>query len=131
MKKVTIYFDGSGHPNPKSAIVIANEKGEIIKKDINFHPKGTTSNEAEYLGLIMALEEAKKMEDVESIDIIGDSQLVVRQVNGLYKTQHPRLQKLNKKVISMLKELNNKNVQIKWTRRENNLAGVLLEKGKI
>jgi hypothetical protein len=31
----------------------------------------------------------------------------------------------------MLKELKDKNVQIKWVRRENNLAGVLLEKGEI
>ena len=57
-----------------------------------------TNNEAEYEALILGLEIAIQM-GIEDLHILGDSQLIINQVEGEYKVYKPKLldnvQKLN------------------------------------
>ena len=49
-----------------------------------------TNNEAEYTGLILGLNEALK-QGITELHVCGDSQLVVRQMQGKYKVKSPNL----------------------------------------
>ena len=52
-----------------------------------------TNNEAEYLALIKGLDAAHSMK-VENLIIYADSELIVRQINGLYKVKNVRMKEL-------------------------------------
>jgi ribonuclease HI len=50
-----------------------------------------TNNEAEYYGLMIGLQTCLEEGLVGTIRVIGDSQLVIRQMKGEYAVRHPRL----------------------------------------
>ena len=55
----------------------------------------TTNNEAEYTGLILGLNTALK-QGITELQVRGDSQLVIRQMQGKYKVNSPKLAPLHK-----------------------------------
>ena len=57
-----------------------------------------TSNVAEYMGLIMGLRVARKLK-ITTLNIYGDSQLVIRQSSGSYATRDAKL-----KILQLLVE---------------------------
>jgi ribonuclease HI len=120
-KLAKIYFDGSG--KGKSAIVLADEEDNELEKEILEHEKPVTSNQAEYHALIMALKKAKSLEHDE-IHILGDSELVVKQMNGLYKVSDPKIFNLHQEANKLLEELkkDGKKISISYIPREKNLA---------
>lgn len=125
MKVATIYFDGACLPfNPGGTatygfIIVINNNGflDCIEENGVVCEKGGTNNVAEYTALIKALEKAIE-EQVDSIKIYGDSQLVVRQINGFYAVRSPRLFPLYEKVMELLKHF--RKWKIGWIPRENN-----------
>jgi len=97
-EKIIIYTDGGSRGNPGPAaigVVICDEKGNAIKK----YSKSIgirTNNEAEYEAVIFALGKMKQLfgkEKVQDIDIEirMDSELVARQLSGLYKIEEEKL----------------------------------------
>lgn len=103
--KLFIYTDGGARGNPGPAaigVMICDEKGKILKKHSEFIGK-TTNNCAEYNALIKALEFALSY-STSQISCFLDSQLVVRQLNKLYKVKSPSMRELLLKV----RELENK-----------------------
>ncbi len=62
-----------------------------------------TNNYAEYCALIRALEEAKKL-GAEEIDCVSDSELVVRQMTGVYKVKSKNIIPLIKKAQTLRRE---------------------------
>ena len=60
-----------------------------------------TNNQAEYLALLLGLKEAKRLGG-ESLRIFTDSELVERQVRGLYRVKDLKLRALHKTVIRKL-----------------------------
>jgi ribonuclease HI len=93
MEKYTLYTDGGsrGNPGPSAAgIVLCNSKDEIVKKGGKYLGNGT-NNEAEYQALILGLRIAIK-EDVKNLVCILDSELIVKQLKGLYKVKSENLQ---------------------------------------
>jgi len=95
LKHLLIYTDGAADPNPGPAgigLVILDEDGtEILRRGeyIGEH----SNNEAEYAAMIRGLELASKLGAKTAI-CHCDSQLLIRQVNGLYKVKAPRLREL-------------------------------------
>ncbi len=93
--KVVVYTDGGARGNPGPAafgVVIYNNKKEILKKFGKY--LGTkTNNEAEYEGVIAALEEASLL-GAREVEIRMDSELAVRQLNNIYKVKNFRMQEL-------------------------------------
>jgi ribonuclease HI len=92
---VTIYTDGSCHPNPGPAgygVVILDSKGEHLY-DCSVPLVKCTNNEAEYAGVIngmkMALERGERHAVLKS-----DSQLVIKQITGEFKCKEKKLQPL-------------------------------------
>jgi ribonuclease HI len=89
---LSVYTDGASRNNPGDAsigVVIKNDRNETIGTVSEF--LGTaTNNQAEYIALIRALQEAQKFHP-EKVDFYLDSQLVVRQIMGQYKVKNAGL----------------------------------------
>ena len=85
----------------------------------------TTNNEVKYEALLKGLELAKSI-DAESILILGDSQLVMGQVNGTCEAKEERMKKYLEKVLQLVKKFKETNfVQIP---REENMETDILPK---
>jgi len=96
--KIIIYTDGGsrGNPGPAGAgVVVADGKGEVIKKCSKFLGK-KTNNEAEYEAVIFALGKIKHLFGKEKVKNFNlefrmDSELVARQLRGEYKIKEEKL----------------------------------------
>lgn len=100
-------FDGCSKGNPGlagSGAVIYYNNAEIWSKSV-FVGKNNTNNEAEYTGLIIGLEEAVQMK-IDSLQIEGDSLLVIKQMKGEYKVKSEKLIKLYEKAKECEKMIN-------------------------
>lgn len=113
---VKIYFDGGsrGNPGPAAGAAYADYNGGVEKACYLDH---ATNNEAEYRGLLMAIEIAKDLK-LPSVQFLGDSKLVVMQVSGEWKAKHPMMNELRIQVMAALASV--PRWQIDWVRREQN-----------
>ncbi len=93
---IDIYTDGGSRGNPGVAgygVVIYDDQKNILYKEAKFIGI-KTNNEAEYSGIIAALEWVKKNQDnyqITGLNFFADSQLMIRQLQGLYKVKAPTL----------------------------------------
>ena len=93
--RFSAYFDGACRGNPGSCGlggVILDPDGKPIF-EISRPAGHGTNNEAEYKALIAVAEALGKLA-VQSVDIFGDSELVVNQVNGDWAIRKWHLQPL-------------------------------------
>jgi ribonuclease HI len=89
--KAIAYVDGASRGNPGPAgygVFMRTEHGEII--EIAGYLGTTTNNVAEYSGLLEALSFAAE-EGATELEVISDSLLLVKQMNGEYRVKHPNL----------------------------------------
>ena len=93
--KLVLNVDGGARGNPGPAaigIVVSEPSGESI--DEIAEPIGeATNNVAEYRAVLRALERAREL-GADEVEIVGDSELVARQLNGVYKVKHPAMRPL-------------------------------------
>ncbi len=126
MRKIIIYADGGSRGNPGPAaigVLFCNEKGEIIKKYSEYLGENFTNNEAEYRAVIFALEKfkalfGKKLAKNTEIELRSDSELLVKQLQGLYKILEPELQHLFLKIWNL--KLDFQKLKFKLINREKN-----------
>jgi len=88
-------IDGGSRGNPGPAaygVVIRDAKGDIVAK-LKKYIGRMTNNVAEYYGLIAALDYAES-QGIRALRIEADSELMVKQIRGLYKVRSPELQPL-------------------------------------
>ena len=93
--KLTIFTDGGarGNPGPAAAgVVIKNSEGKIIDAYGEYLGE-QTNNYAEYSALISGLKKSLSLGATE-IECRLDSELVVKQMQRIYKVKEPTLQKL-------------------------------------
>lgn len=91
----TAYCDGGSRGNPGPAgygAVIQDPAGQVVARLSRFLGK-QTNNYAEYSGLIAVLEWALE-NSVNRLRVVSDSELMVRQMKGIYKVNHPALRPL-------------------------------------
>ena len=82
-----------GNPGPASyGVVIRDPRGELVAK-LKKYIGRMTNNVAEYYGLIAAMDYAQS-HGVRAIRIESDSELLVKQMHGLYKVKSAELQPL-------------------------------------
>jgi ribonuclease HI len=101
-----LQFDGCSKGNPGKAgsgAVIYKNKNEIWSKSLFIGDKNT-NNEAEYIGLIIGLEEAINI-GIQHLYVEGDSLLVIKQMKGEYKVKAENLYKLYEKAKKVEKQL--------------------------
>ena len=100
----TIYVDGASRGNPGLAgagAAIKDPWGSVVKRLKKFLGS-VTNNVAEYNALIMGLEAAQSM-GIDDILIKADSELMVKQVNGLYRVKSEDLRPLYDRAMTSLK----------------------------
>lgn len=120
-----MYSDGGsrGNPGPAgSGVYIEDGEGKVVKKIAKFLGK-QTNNWAEYEAIILGLEALKrhfgaKLKSMD-IELRMDSELAVRQLNGIYKVKNPDLREKYLKIQKMRAE-DFPPLKIKHVRREKN-----------
>jgi ribonuclease HI len=100
MKKPTtwkLFVDGASRNNPgPSGAGMYIEKDNIAEIKEGYYLGIKTNNQAEYLALLFGLFLLKDHSNSDdTIQIISDSQLLVRQLNGVYKVRQSHLQPLH------------------------------------
>ena len=102
--KVTLYVDGSckGNPGEGGAGVVIKDEQERAVAHIKRYLGSVTNNIAEYQALILGLQEAKQL-GAQEVVIYLDSELVVNQINGVYRVRDRKLKTLEEEVRELLK----------------------------
>ncbi len=125
LERIIIYTDGGSRGNPGNSgigVVIADENGNKIKEYSNFLGV-KTNNEAEYEAAIFGLQKIKALlgkEKIKSADIEVrmDSELVARQLGGIYKIENEKLTPLFLKIWNL--KIDFGNISFKHIPREQN-----------
>jgi len=94
--KVVVHVDGGARGNPgpaAAAAVISTPAGEVLAEAAEVIGVAT-NNVAEYRGLLLGLERARELGATE-VEVVNDSELVAKQVNGQYKVKHPDMKPLH------------------------------------
>lgn len=113
------YVDGASKGNPGQAgigaalFTMGGEKIAQLSRAIGL----ATNNQAEYTALREALEMAHRM-GVRSLFVFSDSELMVKQINGVYKVKNPDIQERMDEVQDLIRRL--EKFSITWVPREQN-----------
>jgi len=100
------HSDGGARGNPGPAgygVVIQDESGRKVAQ-LSEYLGHQTNNFAEYQGLIAALEYAIQ-HGPKALKLISDSELLVRQIKGIYKVKNPTLQDLHGRAKELIAKL--------------------------
>lgn len=115
----TIYTDGGSRGNPGPAAygwVLYDPDGQEHETD-GVRIGSTTNNVAEWTGLLRGLEHALER-GIRTLSIRGDSELVVKQVTGVYKVKNATLKPLAEQVAALLRRFDR--VDVKHVYRADN-----------
>ncbi len=96
---LTVYVDGASRGNPGRAaigVVVCDANGEVVAR-VGEYIGRTTNNVAEYMALIFGMQEAL-LRGASELTVRTDSELVVKQVSGAYRTRDEGLKVLGKLV---------------------------------
>jgi ribonuclease HI len=102
-----IHTDGAarGNPGPAGAGAILRDAADGSMLAEIAEPLGrATNNVAEWTAVQLALEEALRL-GATHVDLRMDSQLVARQIAGIYRVKHPDLQPLHGRVMELLERI--------------------------
>jgi ribonuclease HI len=100
------HSDGGARGNPGPAgygVVIQDQSGRKVAQ-LSEYLGHQTNNFAEYQGLIAALEYALQ-HGPKALKLISDSELLVRQIKGIYKVKNPTLQDLHGRAKELIAQL--------------------------
>ena len=84
-------------------VLYDQQSGQEIWSGSQLIEQQATNNEAEYLGLLTGLQSALAL-GVKRIQVEGDSELVIKQVNGVYKVKAENLKGLYSEVINVMQK---------------------------
>jgi ribonuclease HI len=127
-RRAVIHSDGASSGNPGQAgiggVVRLHDRTYEFSRCIGI----TTNNVAEYSALIEALRKAHELGAGE-VEVYLDSELVVRQVNGLYKVKHENMIPLFEQAMGLLRSF--KKYSVTHVGREENRRADQLSKEAI
>ncbi len=104
--RLLIYTDGAarGNPGPAGAGAILRDADGTVLAEIAEPLGHATNNVAEWTAVLLALEEARRL-GATQVDLRMDSQLVARQISGIYRVKHPDLKPIHAAVMDLLRRL--------------------------
>ena len=120
-RKVRVYSDGAarGNPGPAGAgAVVVDEDGTVIA-EIGRYLGEQTNNVAEYQGLLLGLRHALD-HGASEVQVLADSQLLIRQLAGVYRVRNAGLIPLFEEAKRLLGRF--KKVELRHIPREMNGA---------
>jgi ribonuclease HI len=130
----TAHVDGGARGNPGPAgygVAIQDASGHPIA-ELSEYLGHRTNNYAEYQGLLAALRYTTEHQ-IKALKVISDSELMVRQMKGIYKVRHPELRKLYDEAQQLVRRL--EHFEIRHALREHNqvadrLANQAMDRGR-
>jgi ribonuclease HI len=102
--KLVVHVDGGarGNPGPAAiASVVSDEAGAVLdeaKEAIG----PATNNVAEYRAVLLGLERARAL-GADEVEVVNDSELVAKQLQGAYKVKHPAMRPLHLDAVAALR----------------------------
>jgi ribonuclease HI len=126
----TIYTDGGSRGNPGPAAIgyiIYDPKKDVVAEGGEYIGIAT-NNQAEYQAIVVALTKIKELGNSESVTCYLDSELVVRQVNGIYKMKNEALKPWLKKIHDLKQSLGGHVTFHHVPREKNSEADALVNK---
>lgn len=130
-EEIVIHTDGGsrGNPGPAACAFVAEKDGREIIKASKFLGD-QTNNHAEYHGVLLALNwlasQSSMIDRNSSIIFFLDSELVVKQINGLYKVKDENLRNLFFEVLTLMKKLGGDFIFKHVLREKNKVADQLV-----
>ncbi len=118
MSRFTVNVDGGarGNPGPAAIGVVLRDGNEVVE-EVGEEIGKATNNVAEYRALLRGIELASA-HGASDLELVGDSELVVRQVEGRYKVKNAAMKELHEEVKRALRGFDS--WSIRHVRRENN-----------
>jgi len=117
--KAVLYTDGGARGNPGPAaygFVLEAEDGTVLAAE--GRPIGSaTNNVAEYSGLIAGLRKAIELQ-IPSVEVVSDSELMVKQMRGEYRVKNEALRALSLEAARLAKEIGD--VEYRHVKRAHN-----------
>jgi ribonuclease HI len=100
-----VHVDGGsrGNPGPAAAAAVVSAPGGEVVDRAHELLGVATNNVAEYRGLLLGLERARALGATE-VDVVNDSELVAKQVNGVYRVKHADMKPLHAQARAALGE---------------------------
>ncbi len=103
--RLLIHTDGAarGNPGPAGAGAILRDaaSGDVLA-ELAEGLGHATNNVAEWTAVRLALEEARRL-GASRVDLRMDSELVARQITGIYRVKHPDLKPIHAAVMALLR----------------------------
>lgn len=125
---LVVFTDGASRGNPGEAgIGVQICKGQETIKEISEYIGSATNNVAEYIALKRGLEECIKLKGT-SITVYMDSELIVKQLNGIYKVKNENLKEIYEDVKKLVSKFNKFEIH-HVPRDKNKIADSLANKG--
>jgi ribonuclease HI len=110
--KLIVHVDGGARGNPgpaAAACVITSPAGEVVGEHSQL--LGTaTNNVAEYRALLLGLAWAHEL-GARDVEVVGDSELIAKQVRGLYKVKHAAMKPLHQAAMAALQGFDSWSIQ--------------------
>jgi ribonuclease HI len=110
--KLVVHVDGGARGNPgpaAAAAVVTGADGEPVE-EVSERLGEATNNVAEYRALLLGLARARALGATE-VEVVNDSELVAKQINGDYKVKHPSMRPLYLDAMAALRQFE------RWTVR--------------
>lgn len=103
--KLVVHVDGGARGNPGPAaigVVLSSPDGRVLD-EVSERIGEATNNVAEYRAVLLGLERARAL-GADEVEVIGDSELIARQLSGAYKVKHPAMRPLYDQAMDALRE---------------------------
>jgi ribonuclease HI len=116
-----LFSDGAarGNPGPAGAgAVLMDAEGRVVARLGRFLGV-QTNNYAEYMGLLLGLKHARSL-GVKELEVLADSELLIRQLQGRYQVKSPTLRPLYEEASALLEQI--PRVKLTHVPREKNKA---------
>ena len=104
-ERVVAHVDGGARGNPgpaAAACVITMPNGQVLAERARLLG-ATTNNVAEYQALLLGLQTAREL-GAREVEVIGDSELIARQITGVYRVKRESLRALHRNALEALRE---------------------------
>jgi ribonuclease HI len=119
--RLTVNVDGGarGNPGPAAIAAVASVDGEEVIDSRGEVIGHATNNVAEYRAVLLGIELAREL-GASEVELVGDSELIVKQVKGEYRVKDAGLRDLHAEVGRALRGFDR--WSIRHVRREENAA---------
>jgi ribonuclease HI len=101
--QVVVHVDGGarGNPGPAAAAAVVSAPDGSVLDEAAVTLGHATNNVAEYRGLLLGLQRARELGATE-VELVNDSELVAKQVNGEYRVRNPQMAALHEQATQAL-----------------------------